>query len=307
MIETDVRLENERFVAEISSRLGATCFRLYSKRYSAELLRTPRDEEDRKTNLFLFGNPILFPPNRIRDGTFTFDGRKYTFPVNEPSTRCHLHGALHSLPFEKERVEKDGVTFVFRAGKGEYLGFPHAFELKRKYRLAEEGLEEITEITNRSDERMPFLLAYHTSLRTPFQEGSPLSRLYFQAPVGRELLRGERYLPVGRYAAGRERDISLVNGTFCMDGAAVSAFYERTGDEVRLTDRGTGTQVFYRAEDAFRYWLIWRGQEPCMVAEPQTAAIDCFHLDTPAEENGLIVLESGETKTFFTLIGIRKI
>lgn len=307
MINTDVHLENEQFSADFSSRLGATCFRLYAKKDSVDLLRTPSDEADRQTNIYLFGNPILFPPNRIRDGTFDFEGRRYTFPVNESSTHCHLHGALHSLSFEVEQTAKDSAVFSYRTQRGGYLGFPHAFTLKRKYKLGEEGLTEVTEITNDSEARMPFLLAYHTALRVPFHEAGDLSQIYFRAPVGRELLRGERYLPNGAYGEGRPRDFALANGTFCLKGSTISAFYERTGNEVCLTDRGNSTQVFYRAGEGFRYWMLWRGKEPCMVAEPQTAAIDCFHLSAPAQENGLIAIRSGETRSFVTLLGIRKI
>lgn len=74
------------YEAEFSADIGATCFRLFYKPLNAEILRTPNGESQRNTNVYLFGNPILFPPNRIRGGRFVFRGKEYVLPVNEPQT-----------------------------------------------------------------------------------------------------------------------------------------------------------------------------------------------------------------------------
>lgn len=58
------------YEAKFSADIGATCFRLFYKPLNAEILRTPNGESQRNTNVYLFGNPILFPPNRIRGGRF---------------------------------------------------------------------------------------------------------------------------------------------------------------------------------------------------------------------------------------------
>ena len=39
------------------------------------------------------GFPILFPfPNRIRDGRFTWNGKEYRLPTNDPSGKNAIHG-----------------------------------------------------------------------------------------------------------------------------------------------------------------------------------------------------------------------
>lgn len=63
------------YEAEFSADIRATCFRLFYKPLNAEILRTPNGESQRNTNVYLFGNPILFPPNRIRGGRFVFRGK----------------------------------------------------------------------------------------------------------------------------------------------------------------------------------------------------------------------------------------
>ena len=76
MIDCDITITGGGYVACINSKLGGTCFRLTHPESSAELLRTPKDEAERSENVFLYGNPILFPCNRIRCGKCTFAGRE---------------------------------------------------------------------------------------------------------------------------------------------------------------------------------------------------------------------------------------
>ena len=64
----DVVLNGGGYVAEFSSLHGATCFRLYHVGSGREILRTPKNEESLRENVFLYGNPVLFPSNRIREG-----------------------------------------------------------------------------------------------------------------------------------------------------------------------------------------------------------------------------------------------
>ena len=56
---------------------GANLVRLANVRLGVEILRTPAADEIEtfKGRPHVFGLPVLFPPNRIADGTFTFGGR----------------------------------------------------------------------------------------------------------------------------------------------------------------------------------------------------------------------------------------
>ena len=156
------------YEAEFSADIGATCFRLFYKPLNAEILRTPNGESQRNTNVYLFGNPILFPPNRIRGGRFVFRGKEYVLPVNEPQTGCFIHGNLLNLPFAKKQISQSEIEFTYSAKKGEYLGFPHDFTVRRHYKLGENGLEEYTTVINDGVCEMPVMLAYHTTFNLDF-------------------------------------------------------------------------------------------------------------------------------------------
>ena len=59
------------------------CRVVANTRLGAEILRTPGADEIEvfKGRPQVFGLPILFPPNRIADGRYTFEGRSYQYPI----------------------------------------------------------------------------------------------------------------------------------------------------------------------------------------------------------------------------------
>ena len=182
-----VRLSAGGYEAEFAPLIGATCFRLFNKKLNAEIFRYPLDEEHRQTNVYLFGNPILFPPNRIRGGRFVFNGKEYVFPINEPKTGCFIHGELLNLPFTTVAKAQNEIVFRYSAKAGEYIGFPHNFTVERRYVLNESGLEEFTSVTNDGVADMPVMLAYHTTFNLNF--GGDKNDVTLEVPVSEEYLR----------------------------------------------------------------------------------------------------------------------
>ncbi len=297
MIDTDILLQNEEYVAAISAKRGGTCFRLFHKQSGRELLRFPKDEEELQASVFLYGNPILFPCNRIRGGTFTFEGRNYTFPVNEPSTGCHIHGALYTLPFAVIEQTERSVLLRYQARAGEYLGFPHAFAVERAYELTQEGLTERTSFENLSENTMPLMLAFHTTFLA--KDG------YFRAPVAEEQLRNEHFLPTGEYAKDRAREREMQSGEYPVGEEHLSALYRLEGDRVAITDGEY--EIEYVASKEYGYRMVYAEKGAgFLVAEPQTCAIDCFHLATSPQENGLLRLLPNEQIHLYTTITIKK-
>ncbi len=123
------------YTAAINLSRGANCISLRNRKYDAGILREP-DYSKGLDNPYLYGMPILFPVNRIADGEFTFEGRTYTFPINESQTGCHLHGELHKYEFEPLEVTSNKIVCVYRAEREHpYLSFPHAFEIRMEYEL----------------------------------------------------------------------------------------------------------------------------------------------------------------------------
>ncbi len=305
MIETNVHLFGGGYEADLSTARGGTCFRLYHRPTGADILRTPQNEEHLNENVYLFGNPLLFPPNRILGAIFLFDGRTYTLPLNEPSTGCHVHGALYRMPFEIEELTDARVRLSYRAGCGEYIGFPHAFTFVREYWLDDGGLHEKDTVTNESNERMPFLLAYHTTFNLAPLPNSRPEDTRVRLKVGREEMRNERFIPTGVFRDPAERENAFSKGTYAPHGTHLSAFYE-CADTMVLTDTKNGVSILYEGDAQFIYRMLFASSDGgFFVCEPQTTAIDCFHLEKNATEYGLNVILPGESKTYTTRIFVQ--
>ena len=127
----DIReLRGGGYSAFINLSRGANCIGLRHESYGARILREPDYRAGELDNPYLYGMPILFPVNRISGGCFSFEGREYVFPINEPATECHLHGELHRAPFSVLEQSDDRIVCSFRADKERpYLSFPHEFEV----------------------------------------------------------------------------------------------------------------------------------------------------------------------------------
>jgi len=300
-MKSDIILQNGGYTAYINSTDGAVCYRLRSETLDAELLRTPESEEQLNSNRFLFGTPILFPPNRIHTGTFTFEGREYRFPINEPETNCHLHGDLHKLPFQVEQCSTDYVKCIATFSHGEYLGFPHTFSVERAYTLTDCGLYEKTTVCNLSTQTMPVMLAFHTTFRIPMTEDGKPEDYRLKLPVNRLYRRGENYLPTCEYENGELCD-SLREGRYIPCNTATSAFFSASGDTAELSDEIRRIKIRY-VTHGFGYWLVYNGgNRDFLCVEPQTCAVDAFHIDLTPAQAGVRALAAGEEIFFETHI-----
>lgn len=284
----DIFLRNDSYFSAFSSSLGGTCFHLEYKK-DVSVLRGVQSIKDYYINPYICGNPLLFPPNRIKDGTFEFNNRKYCFPINDKLTNCHLHGMLYNRAFKIIEHTFNKVTFLYRANSNEYMGFPHAFEICRQYILGNDGLTENTSCKNLSSEIMPFMLAYHTTFNVSICK--PGERRYLKTNIDYEILRDQHYLPTGQYAYNSNKIDELRSGRYLLGEANYSAFYKSSGTKVEIINFDKGYNVVYETDRRFGYKMLYEVKEKGFVSiEPQTCSIDCFHLQGSPDSYGMILL-----------------
>ena len=96
-----VLMETNVYEAILVPSIGANLVKLYNKSKQVDILRTPTEDEIEtfKSRPQIFGLPLLFPPNRIEDGTFTLKGKKYEFPITLPAQNNYHHGIIKSEAF----------------------------------------------------------------------------------------------------------------------------------------------------------------------------------------------------------------
>lgn len=300
-----IHLQNDTYAAVIDLDCGANCINLTYLPTQAHLLREQADPTAEPDNPCLYGMPILFPVNRISGGSFDFDGRTYTFPVNEPATGCHLHGTLHSTRFTLEEADDTHAVCVYTAEAGEYLTFPHAFTITMTYRLTEGGMTHTVAVANRSAARMPCLLGFHTTFNALPSPHSRPEDIRVQVEIAEEYARDMRTcLPTGEKPAFDAVSTALNAGEFCPIGRPISRHYRaRPGGRMVLRDAGQGLSVVYTPDPALGFRLIYNGPADGYIClEPQTALANSPKSPFSRAEAGFGWLEPGETRTYVSEI-----
>ena len=208
-----VEFTKRDYTALLVPSVGANLVRLAHTRLGVEVLRTPseREHDEFLRRPHVYGVPILFPPNRIADGRFRFDGREYRFPITRPEENNYHHGILKSQPFAVSKAVEtpDEVLIETRcysnaASDAIYRDFPHAFKCKITYRLSAEGLEQEVMFGNKSDLPMPVGVGFHTPLNVPFA-GGDAADYQLRMAVGERFELNGRNLPTGRLLPLDER------------------------------------------------------------------------------------------------------
>lgn len=239
------------------------------------VLRSPKNEEDlRKKDRFVYGNPLLFPPNRTKDGIFYFDGQEYRLPVNEPERGNHLHGLLFDAPFQiLEHTQTELVCFY--QNKGER--FPFHFTIFFYYTISESGLLARIDIYNDGTKPMPLAMGFHTTFTEPQS---------FSVPLGKRWERDERFLPTGRLLELNEKE-SQMTKEFCPKGNALTGYYTAAGHLVKIGSYHMETS------QQFDQWVLFNGGggQGYLCIEPQIGCVNGLNFP-----NGCRVIQAGQTE-----------
>ncbi|MBQ9112642.1 MAG: aldose 1-epimerase [Clostridia bacterium] len=291
------------YSALINLSRGANCISLINKKYGAHILREPTCGDGEPDNPYLYGMPILFPVNRISGGSFEFEGRIYRFPVNEPDTGCHLHGELHRTEFDLLELSKERVLCRYRADRDDpYLSFPHEFEIRMEYSLAEDGLTHRTEVINHSEHNMPCMLGFHTTFNSLFAgDGDVRVRVDIAEEYERNM---QSYLPTGRKLAFDNVTSQLTEGQFSPFGTPISRHYRMGGEGIMtLTNYDKGLRVVYENDDKYTFRLIYNGNADGYIClEPQTCLANAPNSPFGRTEAGFDVIEPRKSKTYISKI-----
>lgn len=293
--------------AAVLPKVGANliAFRDTAKGYT--ILREPSAEgmNDFRANPGVYGIPVLFPPNRYEDGTFTWNGKTYTFPVNEPKTGNHLHGFFHKTEWKVDdygagKTESFvSLSITVNESHPIHVYLPHRFTLSLRYSLSDNGLSQHVSVHNHGEDAMPCMLAFHTAINAPFAANSTPEDYRFTLTTGKRWELNDRMLPTGRFQPLREEEVQMQTSGLSpfwdsMDNHYTSA--ARNGrNAMELTDTREGVVLVYDVSPAFKQWMIWNnGNTPGFFCpEPQLNLVNAPNVDLPSDETGLVALEPG--------------
>lgn len=113
--------------------------------------------------------------NRVRNGNYSFKGKNYQLPINEPALGNAIHGLLARVPFTLVQKTESSVTLE-HAYQGAEPNYPFPFTFQYTYTLAEEGGLEITFMAqNTGSTSMPFACGWHPYFSFPNTKAADLS------------------------------------------------------------------------------------------------------------------------------------
>ena len=250
-------LHNKDWSCAVSPEMGANIISLRHKEYP--ILREPESFSQLTNTPLLFGFPLLMPPNRTCGGRFTFDGTEYHLPINEPAHNNHLHGLLHSAPFEVlSHAETQLQTRL--VNQGEYFPFP--FQLTITDQLLPTGLLRTVDFVNIGNTAMPLVLGFHTTFTQPDA---------FSVPIGSRWVVNEHHIPTGEKVSLTDEQLAYKQGC-ALIGQRVNGFYEASGSTACI-----GNYLF--SAEGFDQWILFNGdgKQNYVCVEPQLGSVNALN------------------------------
>jgi aldose 1-epimerase len=199
--------------AEIWPAMGFNCIRWVVVRRDQTLELLFRDpavfQGARPTRS---GIPVLFPfPNRIRDGQFTFAGRTYRLPLNDPAKKNAIHGFACRVPWRVLEtgadMESAWITAEFRCSidaPDSLSLWPADHQIRLTIRLGRGTLRLEAIVSNPDTKPLPWGLGYHPYVRLPFTSEGLADDCMIEVPAS------EFWVLEGNLPTGERRSIDLV-------------------------------------------------------------------------------------------------
>lgn len=235
----------------------------------------------------------LFPfPNRIQDGSYTFNNVNYQLPINEGQRNHALHGLIHDQPFEyvSDHITNSSARVSFQyASKTGFQGFPFSFVFTVTYIVDDSGLH--LEVTAENTDRKPFPVGYGWH---PYLDlDTTIDQLQICVPSDKFLELDKRLIPTGIIGKldtfsnpNTLRDLKL-DTCFVLDTAEK---FSETIIHNPLTN--VKVSVYQQSGDnELKYVQLFTPEtRDCLAVEPMSCPANAFHLDTNAT-----ILKAGDT------------
>jgi aldose 1-epimerase len=225
---------------------------------------------------------VLAPwPNRIKDGSYEFDGKQLQLPLSEPEHGNAIHGLVRSVTWNLVDVAPDRVVL-------DYLlepqpGYPFTLALGIEYALSDAGLTVTTTARNVGTEPCPYGSGQHPYLTL----GTPkIDTLQLEVPGRVVVSSDERGVPVGTQSVdGTEYDFRTGRtiGETVLDNAYTDL--ERGADgraRVSLDDPNGDSGITLWVDESYSYIMVFSGDpypdlaRRSIAVEPMTCPPNAF-------------------------------
>lgn len=234
----------------------------------------------------------LFPfPNRLRGGTYDWEGQTYQFPKTDKAGPNAIHGLGRHVVMHitREKAERSQATLECTYDHtGEHPGYPFPFHFTMSYHLDDEtGFRLEMVFSNRHDQAVPVGFGWHPY----FQIGGPVNSAFLQLPSCEHVEVDEYKIPTGRRSSFDTFRAPRPIGDLELDDC-LALTYAENPTEVLL--QGENGRLRYWQETGpgkFNFLQVYTPADRKSIAiEPMTCNIDAFH-----NRQGLLILGPGQT------------
>ncbi|WP_422930946.1 aldose 1-epimerase [Singulisphaera sp. PoT] len=242
------------------------------------------------------GTPILFPyPNRVRGGSYEFEGKRYQLPVNSGTNA--IHGFAVDAPWDvidqKATDTEALVTGRYQISKdtpNQLANWPCDAILEVTYALSGRRLTMTIRVSNPTALELPYGFGIHPYFRLPFEANGDQSATRVILPASKYWVL-EEFLPTGEirdvdarldFRKGQPRkDLKL-------DDVLTSVEFEGDRAVCRLVDDNLKAEFRLGFDSGFRELVVYTPRTEGVISlEPYTQTTDAINLESKKVDGGL--------------------
>ncbi len=306
--------ESQKAVAEIAPGLGNNCyaFRVADTGSGSEgdnwlnLIDAPPDLRTLQGHPDIYGIPILFPfPNRIRGGTWRFEGETCQFD-KPPESPTSIHGLLLNRPYEVESqtADENGATLVCALDSCDFADigrqYPFPFKIRITYTLKDAALSMGVLIQNTGSRNMPMGFGIHPYFRVCLSPNANPTAALIKVPAASYWELDADSVPTGRRLAAAGA-LDLRDGKpfteLTLDHVFTDVQIEADGvSRCVIENRNAGHDLVMESGAPFRELVVYTppGRD-AICFEPYTCPTDAINLEARGIPAGVIVLAPDAT------------
>lgn len=247
------------------------------------------------------GTPILFPyPNRVRGGSFTFQGKTYRLPINNGPNAIHGFAVDAPWQVEEHKVGPDSAYITGRYRISECspkmrANWPADAVLQVRYDLAGRRLTMTVTVSNPTADELPYGFGIHPYFRLPFARDGKTDRTRVVVPASRYWVLQD-FLPTGEIRPVDDRlDFrkGQPRGGLKLDDVLTGLEFQNERCTCRLVDLDRNVEFQLGFDQGFRELVMYTPpSRPDVIAlEPYTQTTDAINLQGRGVDAGLRVLK----------------
>lgn len=235
-------------------------------------------------------NTVLFPfPNRLSNGTYTWDGTDYQFPVNEPISQTALHGFGQDKPmqaYDFKVTDQMAVADCRYKDGGEEVYYPFPFTFSIHFKLTVGALDIEMRFRNDGSADLPVGLGWHPY----FTLATRIDDMAMQMPYTELVGVDDRMIPTGKkyayeeFVAKKRIGATVLDNCFAIPESEGQYAIELEGPEGKMEywqETGVGKCNFVQ--------VFTPPDRQAVALEPMTCAPDAFN-----SGDGLARLKPGQ-------------